>query len=449
MISAHKLLWGEGQFLRPQHFQRQDAYHEWRLVQAMRALHPYAFGVQHLKIDQEALASGVLRVLELRAILPDGDIVDSPALDDLPADMALQSVSAAVTEATFHLVVPPLKVRGSNVAGEGGADDPGARYVTHGEQAADWMTGAVEAELVSVKKSLRLLADDEPRDHLVSLAIARVRRSATSGFELDQRFMPPCLSIRASPYLSLQLRRLLGILQAKVDALYGLHREPAKNIIEFRSGDVASFWLLHTASTAFASLSHLFRHPGLHPERLFQGLLELAGSLLTFSKSFTLADLPTYDHASPGPAFAKLDHVIRELLETVISTRYFSVHLTETKPSYLAGRLDSGQISANTSLYLGVTADVPPAELVDSVPLRLKAGAPDDVEKLVLSAMAGVRLVHAPQVPPAVPVRPGAYYFQLEPRGALYERMLAAQSISIYAPSGMKDLRLELIAVNP
>jgi type VI secretion system protein ImpJ len=29
----------------------------------------------------------------------------------------------------------------------------------------------------------------------------------------------------------------------------------------------------------------------------------------------------------------------------------------------------------------------------------------------------------------------------------MYERMLQAQSISIYVPSGLKDLRLELLAV--
>jgi type VI secretion system protein ImpJ len=75
------------------------------------------------------------------------------------------------------------------------------------------------------------------------------------------------------------------------------------------------------------------------------------------------------------------------------------------------------------------------------------AGAPDDVDKLVLSAMPGVRLVYTPQVPPAVPVRPGACYFALEARGMLYERMLQAQSAMIYAPSGINDLKLELIAV--
>jgi type VI secretion system protein ImpJ len=81
------------------------------------------------------------------------------------------------------------------------------------------------------------------------------------------------------------------------------------------------------------------------------------------------------------------------------------------------------------------------------VPLRLKVGAPDDVEKLVLSAMSGVRLTHAAQVPAAIPVRPGASYFVLDARGPLYERMLKAQSIMIYAPESYQDLKLDLIAV--
>jgi type VI secretion system protein ImpJ len=45
-------------------------------------------------------------------------------------------------------------------------------------------------------------------------------------------------------------------------------------------------------------------------------------------------------------------------------------------------------------------------------------------------------------------VRPGAHYFAIEPRGALYERMLQAQALTIYTPSGIPDLRIELIAVN-
>ncbi|MCM5679809.1 type VI secretion system baseplate subunit TssK [Schlegelella sp. S2-27] len=448
MIHSPKLLWGEGLFLRPQHFQRQDAYHEWRLSQTARMLHPYAWGVRHLKLDTDALQAGVLRVLELQAVFPDGELYSAPGEDDLPPPVSLESLPGASTETVFHLAIAPLRSVGSNFATEQENTDSGVRYFQRNEKAPDWYTDAVEAEVAVLRKCPRLVAEHEPRDHLVSLPALRLRRTSTGSFEVDGRFMPPCVTLQSSPALNLMLRRLLDVLQAKVDALYGFHREPSKNIIEFRSGDVASFWLLHTASSSFASLSHLLRHPGLHPERLFQNLLELAGALMTFSKGYTLADLPTYEHGNPGPAFARLDHIIRELLETVISTRYFSIALSETKPSFHLGRLDSEQLTPSTHLYLGVGAAMPPAELVESVPMRFKLGAPDDVDKLVLSAMPGVRLVHAPQVPAAIPVRPGSYYFTLEPRGALYERMLQAQAVSIYVPQGWSELKLELIAVN-
>jgi len=61
--------------------------------------------------------------------------------------------------------------------------------------------------------------------------------------------------------------------------------------------------------------------------------------------------------------------------------------------------------------------------------------------------MPGVRLQHAPQVPAAVPVKPDTLYFTIEAKGQMYDRMLQAQSISIYVPSGMHELNLELIAV--
>ena len=37
MSHSAKILWGEGLFLRPQHFQRQDAYHEARLAEMLAA----------------------------------------------------------------------------------------------------------------------------------------------------------------------------------------------------------------------------------------------------------------------------------------------------------------------------------------------------------------------------------------------------------------------------
>jgi len=446
MSISGKLLWGEGLFLRPQHFQQQDRYHEARLRDSVRALHPYCWGVSQLQVDRDALQNDTLRLLELTVFFPDGEIYAAPGADDLPPELDLGAIPRGQQELTFYAALPVFKHFGGNFAPEGQASNA-ARFAQHNAETPDLYTQAANAQLSYLKKSLRLMQDSEPRDSYVSVPLLRLRRLSTGGFEQDPTFIPPSLSIRSAPLLFLQLRRLLDALQAKVDALYGHHREPSKHVIEFRSGDMSSFWLLHTASSAHASLSHYFHHPTLHPERLYEALLSLAGALMTFSKGISLNDLPPYEHLNPGPGFARLHAIIRELLDTVISSKYFAIALNEVKPSYHHGMLDSGKIDAQTSFYLGVSADLPGVELVDIVPLRFKVGAPDDVEKFVLSAMPGVRLAHAPQVPAAVPVRPDTYYFSLDPKGQMYERMLQAQSISIYVPSGLRDLKLDLVAV--
>jgi len=447
-MQASKPLWGEGLFLRPQHFQQQDAYHEWRLVQMSRALHPYAHGLMQLKVDEESLAAGLLRVDELRVVMPDGELVDAPGEDELPAAVSLADWPVQQTEMVFHLALAPLRSAGSNVADSREAARS-ERYVLDQQATRDVFTQAAEAELTVLRKSLRLLSELEPRSGLITLPLLRVRRGAAGGFELDAGFVPPLLQLRGSPLLQRRLRQMLDMLQAKVDALYGFHREPSKDFIEFRSGDVASFWLLHTASRAFAELAHLHWHPQLHPERLFQGLLSLAGALLTFAKSYRLADLPVYEHENPGAGFDKLELIIRELLDTVISTRHLSLALLEQRPGYWHARLDSDFIGAQTQLLLGIRSSLPPQELVETMPMRLKIGAPDDVAKLVLSAMAGLRLQHQPQVPSAVPVKPNTYYFLIEARGPLYDRMMQARALCLYAPSGIPELQTDLIAINP
>ena len=447
MSKTTKVLWGEGLFLRPQHFQLQDQFHENALNEVARTLHPYYWGVRCVKFDTVALANGQLRVEELSLIFPDGGIYDAPGTDVPPAALNLATMPDNAESCTIYLAISPLKEYGENSVDGDAQNGQVVRYIRRHAERPDLFTQAIPAEVTTLEHWVRLLPDAESREQFVTLPIARIRRSGTGGYQLDTDFIPPSSSIKASAALQLMTRQVLDILQAKVDALYGHHREPSKNVIEFRSGDIASFWLLHTASQYYASLFHLFQNPRLHPERLFQEMLSLAGALMTFSKSYSLSDLPSYVHEQPTPSFFKIDRIIRDLLETVISTRYFAIALTEVKPSFWNGRLESDKINDSTVFYLAVSSTLPAAELVDAIPLRIKVGAPDDVEKFVLSAMPGVRLTYAPQVPAAVPVRPGHYYFALENKGALYERMLKSQALGIYAPSNFPDLKLELIAV--
>jgi type VI secretion system protein ImpJ len=131
----------------------------------------------------------------------------------------------------------------------------------------------------------------------------------------------------------------------------------------------------------------------------------------------------------------------------VISSRYAVIPLASPRPAFFVGRLDSEHLVDNADFYLSVSSEMPAAQLIETVPLKLKVGSPDDVEKILNSALPGVRLAHATQTPSAIPVRVGNHYFALETQGQIFERMTKARSICIYVPQALSELKLELIAV--
>ena len=126
---------------------------------------------------------------------------------------------------------------------------------------------------------------------------------------------------------------------------------------------------------------------------------------------------------------------------------YAVIPLVNTKPSFFVGRLESERLVENVDFYLSISSDMPAAQLLETAPMKLKVGSPDDVEKILHSALPGVRLAHAAQTPSAIPVRVGNHYFALEPQGQIFERMLKARSICIYVPQALLGMKLELLAV--
>jgi type VI secretion system protein ImpJ len=442
-----KILWGEGLFLRPQHFQQQDSYHEARLAQTSQALHPYAWGVRSLKIDAEGLKNNSLRFEHLSVIFPDGEIYDAPNRDKLPAPVSLADIGLGQNTLIYHVALPILNRHGGNAATEANPK-VGARYASFNEEAQDLFTQAASASITCLDKQARLIPAPQAKDSFVSLPVVQLQRDAKGGFTWDETYLTPGVTLAGCGNLLTRLRRLMDALSSKAQVLQSMHREPSQNIMEFRPGDVASFWLLHTLNSAYAVLSHLHNNPAFHPERYFEQLLALAGQLMTFSKTHTLAHLPAYVHASPSAPFERLHHIVAELTQTVISSRHFIIDLRETKPGYLAGRLDLDKINEKTELYLAVSAEMPALELVEIVPRRFKMGSPDDVAICVRGALPGVALTHLSQVPSVLPVKPDTHYFAVETKGTLYERMLHAQSISIYTPPGIQKLHLELMALS-
>ncbi|MBF7142685.1 MULTISPECIES: type VI secretion system baseplate subunit TssK [Pseudomonas] len=445
-MSKHsRVMWSEGMFLLPQHFQYQDEFHQHQLAEATLRGTPFHWGVQALSIDEEALASGSLQLKRLKLVFPDGTLFDAPQHDPLPAARDLK----ALVKGTDLKVYAALKLPepfGQNYVEDGQAQQSARRFRKQFDTLPDLNEGDLENEITSLRLNVVMLVDGDSLDGYSYCPIARLSRNSLGGFMLDTHFVHPTLHLGAHDTLASLSQRLLGALQTKSNVLSGRRRERADQIAEFGSSDVTLFWLLNTVNRAYPQLAHLLSHPRLHPERLYLFLAELAGGLLTFSLDTDLKDIPEYDHHDPAASLVKLDAMIRVLLDNVIPNQCITVHLNQVKPSYWQGQLQDPRL-AQADFYLCVHADMPGSTLLELVPRAIKVGSPEDIEVVVNSAMPGATLIHASRLPNAIPVRLDNHYFAIEPHGRVYERMMAAQALSFYTPSAFTNLQLELMAV--
>lgn len=445
MSKHNRVMWSEGMFLQPQHFQYQDEYHQHQLSETSQRSGAFNWGVQELEVDADALAQGRLQLTRLKLVFPDGTLVDAPQHDPLPPARDLGELNG-VSECRIYAALRLTEPFSSNVVDDQHQRGTSRRYRQRFSNLPDLVDGDVENELSLLELNVRLLLEGDDLEGTSHCPLVLLKRNATGGFSVDNGFVAPCLHLSASDALMALAQRLIGVLQARSDALSNRRRERADQVAEFGSSDVTLFWLLYTVNRAYPHLAHLLQHPRLHPERLYGFLADLVSSLMTFSMSHRLGDLPAWQHDNPMASLLELDRMARELLDTVVPNQYIPIALEQTKPSYFVGRLHDSRL-VDADFYVCVHADMPGARLIELVPRAFKVGSPEDIEVVVNSAMPGGSLVHASRLPVAIPVRLDNHYFALEPRGQMYERMMAAQAIAFYVPSGFTNLKIELMAV--
>ncbi|MGK4627157.1 type VI secretion system baseplate subunit TssK, partial [Raoultella ornithinolytica] len=58
MLTRNRIIWGEGLFIKPQHFQQQQRHNDYLLYTSLSALTEHFYGVSELKINEDHLSFG-------------------------------------------------------------------------------------------------------------------------------------------------------------------------------------------------------------------------------------------------------------------------------------------------------------------------------------------------------------------------------------------------------
>ncbi|MBF3288499.1 type VI secretion system baseplate subunit TssK, partial [Pseudomonas aeruginosa] len=114
----NRVVWSEGMFLRPQHFQQHDRYLETLVDGRCRSLLAGGWGFSELKLDDALLTQGKLAIVSARGVLPDGTPFNIPADDPAPAPL---NVEESLRDGIVYLGLPLKRVGTRDTVEEGEA----------------------------------------------------------------------------------------------------------------------------------------------------------------------------------------------------------------------------------------------------------------------------------------------------------------------------------------
>lgn len=453
MDDQQKVLWTDGMFLTPHHFQQWDRHHQAQAWQRQRAVQPLGYGFTELRIDEDALAVGDLVVTRCSGVMQDGLVFDCPGHDDPPPTRQLAglfdakgSVFDARREGVSVYLAAPLVRPGIRASSADGLIDGNpTRYRSSTVVVRDETTASNERELVTAKTSLRLLLEGESRDNYTWIKLGELGRTAGGRIAVLPSYIPPCIHLGASERLQTLLRRTLETLSGRSSDLSAQRRNRGAGVVDFAMAETATFALLTIVNTAIPAIRHCYSQPGMHPERMYVELARLVGALYTFAGEGHPKDLPLYVHDDLGGTFTGLDDQLRSLLNVVIPTRCLRLPLKQVKDTLFAGEI--GGEDEELTYYLAVFASVRPEKLIHEVPLKAKVATPQAIDFLVAQALRGLGLQHLPTPPPELPISPDWQYFRVLNVGEQWKEVQSAKQIAFYLPPEFKGLRLELLAV--
>ena len=449
MKRLQPVIWMKGTFLSPQYLQMQDRFIESSLQFHLDALSFAGYGFRTLQINQEALAAGYLAISEASGMFADGLLFDIPDADQPPSPKPLMKDAFDQDQKScdIYLAIPHYREKGLNVSMARTQAD--TRYLSEVAMLRDENTGLSEKPVQVARKNFKILVEGESLQHSSSLRVCRVKKTPAGTFEIDHSFSPPLLDFRANPRIEGICRQLVEILAAKSAQLAGSRRQKNLSLAEFGTADIANFWLLYTINSIFPQLQHLFETRHGHPESLFSAMLNLAGSLTTFSKDIHPRDLPRYDHEELGDCFHRLDETIRYLLETVVPSNFISLPLKLTQTSIYGTPLEDDKYFANTKMFFAINCEAPEDKVISSVPYLVKVCSANHIEHLVQSALPGLPLTHVPRPPSAIPVKVNYQYFSISQSGVCWEAITRSRSLAAYCPGDFPNPQMELLILLP
>ncbi len=442
MSSYNRVVWSEGLFLQPQHFQQQDRYLERFVETRCAGLIPFSWGFTEVELERDFLSIGKLGIRRASGVFPDGTPFRMPEDDPLPEAI---DVDVQVRDQVVHLAVPLRRAGEVEVDRTTGSDRLG-RHLVREWQARDATSASGEPAVLEVGAlCTRLLRAPEVTDAYATMPLAHVVESRPDKrVMLDDRFIPTVLHARAAPRLATFATELLGLLHQRGEALGGRVTATGRGA----AAEFAEFLMLQAINRYEPLLTHLVDSGAVHPEELYRLWVSIAGEMATFTaNSKRPPALPGYRHDRLRESFEPVMAALRASFAAEMVQVAIPIPIEPKKYGISVALVADRSLYGSAVFVLAARADVPSEELRRSFPSQLKVGPVERIADLVRLGLPGVPVLPLPVAPRQIPFHAGFAYFELDQSNELWDQLKSSGGVALHVAGSFPGLAMEFWAI--
>jgi type VI secretion system protein ImpJ len=439
MSLYNPVVWQDGMFMKPQHFQQLDRSQSKLSNMLSSYSSPLHWGIKRLEINNELLALGKIGITRAEGILQDRTPFDLPLLAELPE---VKDVDPSIADKVVYLCCPLPSERSELF----GTKKDGARYMMESQEAVDACYDSEDmANIVVGKLNFCLMYDHDDKSAYTSIPILKISEVKPDGsIILDESFIPTCIDIHASIVLSKFATEFASMLKHRAESIV-----QRLGVVDQQGvSSVSDFMLLQALNRYEPLFWHYASVEGVHPESFYRMLLQAEGELSTLcSASRRPQEFTKYNHGDLTSCLSRSLECAKMTLSVMSEQRAVPLTLTDQNYGIRTAAITDSKLVDNTTFILAVKADVTLDVLHTQFVSQTKIGSIDNIRDLINLQLPGIEIKPMPVVPRALPYHAGYTYFELDKTCEEWAALKNTAAIAVHVAGDFANLSLQLWAV--
>ncbi|MGX2973082.1 type VI secretion system baseplate subunit TssK [Helicobacter sp. T3_23-1059] len=462
MANKLKVAWFNGLNIQKIHFEQQERYFERNIDTKTIAIQNNLYGIMDIKFSSEMLMQGKIALEKVIGIAKDGSIFDAPEQDLLPEALEVNYESLENSIVTLKIPLGATSIADialhNNFANskyittrsiiasriyDDSQNTPKELLDERDEQNITFTQEKTNLTLASIRLKLGILGDSTPDE--LEIPIAKIKHiDSNKKVQLEENFIPTYLNINQSPIIKAFLEETLFSIKRHKEILGEIFKgiDQTKNTLDF-----STYLSLNLLKKWFLIFSALANKEKLHPESLYDKLVEFQGEIGAFGTEDSLLDFIPYNHDNLNATFLPLINNLKILFSKITSPRYSMAKIIDNGNGFYDFMFDNAKILEEAEIFIAVNADVSYEYLLKNFKSQSKIHTQSNIKHIVVTQLKGLNITQIPNVPSALPYLNGYVYYKLDKKDELFKHFKGESVISLYLTHNIKSPDIKMWAV--